>query len=123
MKFFNITGSCDPARHYMIPAERRLVGVQELIDKQACFVIHAPRQTGKTTSMKALARRLTDEGRHAALGADSLPEGPVPRRHPDRGEDRRMRSSTRGSALAPPAPSIEAETGTPPLPAPRSDLR
>ena len=51
----------------MIPAERRLPGVETLIAKQAYFVVHAPRQTGKTTAMKALARRLTDEGRFAAL--------------------------------------------------------
>ena len=67
MRFFNITGSCDPARHYMIPAERRLPGSEALIAKQAYFVVHAPRQTGKTTAMKALARRLTAEGRYAAL--------------------------------------------------------
>ncbi len=67
MRFFNITGSCDPARHYMIPAERRLPGSEALIAKQAYFVVHAPRQTGKTTTMKALARRLTDEGRYAGL--------------------------------------------------------
>ncbi|MFO0757638.1 MAG: ATP-binding protein [Byssovorax sp.] len=51
----------------MIPAERRIAGVQALIDKGAYFVVHAPRQTGKTTAMKALARRLTAEGRYAAL--------------------------------------------------------
>ncbi len=67
MRFFNITGSCDPARHYMIPAERRLPGCEVLIAKQAYFVVHAPRQTGKTTTMKALAAQLTAEGRYAAL--------------------------------------------------------
>jgi hypothetical protein len=79
VRFFNITGSCDPARHYMIPAERRLPGCEALIAKQAYFVVHAPRQTGKTTAMKALARRLTAEGRYAALrfscqGAQVFPE-------------------------------------------------
>ena len=116
VKFFNITGSCDPARHYMIPAERRLVGVQELIDKQAYFVIHAPRQTGKTTSMKALARRLTDEGRHAALrfscqNAQVFPD--------DIGAAERTvwhaivdtAASALPEELRPPA-SIEAETGS-----------
>ena len=67
MRFFNITGSCDPARHYMIPAERRLPECEALIAKGAYFVVHAPRQTGKTTAMKALGRRLTAEGRYAAL--------------------------------------------------------
>jgi DNA polymerase III delta prime subunit len=51
----------------MIPPERRLLEAVTLVDNQACFAIHAPRQTGKTTTMKALARRLTDEGRYAAL--------------------------------------------------------
>jgi hypothetical protein len=67
VRYFNTTGSCDPARHYMIPAERRLPGVDALIDKGAYFVVHAPRQTGKTTAMKALGRRLTAEGRYAGL--------------------------------------------------------
>jgi hypothetical protein len=79
VRFFNVTGSCDPARHYMIPAERRLPGCEALITKGAYFVVHAPRQTGKTTTMKALARRLTAEGRHAALrfscqGAQVFPD-------------------------------------------------
>src|SRR5438094_342400 len=51
----------------MIPAERRLPGCETLIAKGAYFVVHAPRQTGKTTAMKALAQRLTAEGRYAAL--------------------------------------------------------
>ena len=51
----------------MIPPERRLPELVALVDKQAYFVVHAPRQTGKTTVMQALARRLTDEGRYAAL--------------------------------------------------------
>src|SRR5216117_2556481 len=51
----------------MIPAERRLPGCEALIAKGAYFVVHAPRQTGKTTAMKALARRLTAEGQYAAL--------------------------------------------------------
>ncbi|MEP7124727.1 MAG: ATP-binding protein [Byssovorax sp.] len=51
----------------MIPAERRLVGFDLLLAKGAYFVVHAPRQTGKTTAMKALARRLTAEGHYAAL--------------------------------------------------------
>jgi len=51
----------------MIPPERRLPGLMTLVDNQAYFVVHAPRQTGKTTIMRALAQRLTAEGRHAAL--------------------------------------------------------
>ena len=79
MRYFNIAGPCDPSRHYMLPAEARLPGLDRLIDRGAFFVVHAPRQTGKTTAMQALARRLTAEGRYTALylsceNARSFPE-------------------------------------------------
>src|SRR5262245_45577309 len=67
MRFFNIAGPCLPELHYMIPPDRRLPGLAGLVDKAASCVVHAPRPTGKTTVMKALARSLTDEGRYAAL--------------------------------------------------------
>jgi hypothetical protein len=38
-----------------------------LIDQRLYFVLHAARQTGKTTSMMAMARELTAEGRYTAL--------------------------------------------------------
>ena len=56
MRFFNTAGPCDPAKHYMLPPERRLPGVRGLIDQEQYFVLHAPRQTGKTTSVRALAQ-------------------------------------------------------------------
>ncbi|MCB9765258.1 MAG: ATP-binding protein [Alphaproteobacteria bacterium] len=67
MKYFNIAGPCLPDRHYMLPPEGRLPELDRLVDKGAFFVVHAPRQTGKTTAMKALAKRLTAEGRYAGL--------------------------------------------------------
>ncbi len=38
-----------------------------LIDDLGYFVVHAPRQTGKTTTLQALAQALTAEGRYAAV--------------------------------------------------------
>jgi AAA domain len=67
MRRFNIAGPCRVERHYMIPPERRIPGLTALVDNQAYFVVHAPRQTGKTTIMQTLAQRLTEEGRYAAL--------------------------------------------------------
>src|SRR5262245_19020407 len=67
MRFFNTAGPCDPDRHYMLPPERRLPGVRDLIDRQLYFVLHAPRQTGKTTCCWALAQSLTADGRYVAL--------------------------------------------------------
>jgi len=67
MRRFNIAGPCEVDRHYMIPPERRMPELRTLVDGMAYFVVHAPRQTGKTTLVRALARRLTDEGTYAAL--------------------------------------------------------
>lgn len=53
----------------MLPPEGRLGKVSQLIDQAGYFVVHAPRQCGKTTSFRALAERLTAEGRYAALWA------------------------------------------------------
>ncbi|MFO0647983.1 MAG: ATP-binding protein [Polyangiales bacterium] len=66
-RHFNTAGPCDPADHYMLPPERRLPGVREVIEQKAYFVLHAPRQVGKTTSLLTLARALTAEGRFAAI--------------------------------------------------------
>jgi AAA ATPase-like protein len=68
-RFFNTAGPCDPARHYMLPPERRLPEVRALIDRGLYFVVHAPRQTGKTTTFEILARALTREGGYTALHA------------------------------------------------------
>lgn len=51
----------------MIPAVPRLPEARGLVERGAYFVIHAPRQTGKTTTIRALATELTDSGRYAAL--------------------------------------------------------
>lgn len=64
---FNTAGPCEADRHYMIPAEPRLPEARDLVEQQGYFVLHAPRQTGKTTTLRALARTLTAEGRYAAL--------------------------------------------------------
>jgi hypothetical protein len=64
---FNTAGPCRPELHYMIPAERRLPEVPSLVERGAYFVVHAPRQTGKTTVLRTLAEQLTASGRYAAL--------------------------------------------------------
>ncbi|XXU82333.1 hypothetical protein WMF21_31650 [Sorangium sp. So ce1099] len=66
-RWFNTAGPCNPADHYMLPPEERLPGVRDLIDRKAYFVLHAPRQIGKTTSLLTLAQALTREGRYLAI--------------------------------------------------------
>ena len=66
-KRFNTAGPCKADIHYMLPPLTRLPGLIRLIEGQGYFVIHAPRQTGKTTMMIALAKQLTDSGQYAAV--------------------------------------------------------
>jgi len=51
----------------MIPPVPRLPNVKEHIENMEYFVVHAPRQTGKTTTLIALAKELTESGKYAAL--------------------------------------------------------
>ena len=66
LRSFNTSGPCHPARDYMLPAMARLPEVRGLIARGKYFVVHAPRQTGKTTALLSLARELTEEGSHVA---------------------------------------------------------
>ena len=64
---FNVAGPCRPDWHYMIPAASRLPEARRFIEDNAYFVVHAPRQTGKTTTLMSLAAELTASGRYAAI--------------------------------------------------------
>ena len=66
-KYFNTTGPCIPAKHYMLPALDRLPEIRRLVGMERYFVIHAPRQTGKTTALKALVREINEKGDMYAL--------------------------------------------------------
>jgi hypothetical protein len=66
-RFFNTTGPCVPGKHYMLPASTRCAEVFGLFAREQYFVIHAARQTGKTTLLKALAGELNAEARYRAL--------------------------------------------------------
>ncbi len=67
---FNVAGSCIPGRHYMLPPERRLGRILELIGDGAYFTLHAGRQTGKTTSAQWLADHYNAGDRFHALWVD-----------------------------------------------------
>ena len=67
-RFFNTTGPCDPERHYMVDPFRNLYGdVLRLIRNSQYFLLHAPRQTGKTTFLHQLAHRLNREGDYISV--------------------------------------------------------
>ncbi len=67
MRYFNTAGPCKPELHYMVPAAERLPEARVLAEQGMYFVVHAPRQTGKTTTLMALAEALTASGKFAAL--------------------------------------------------------
>ncbi|MCW5201933.1 MAG: hypothetical protein QTN59_02840 [Candidatus Electrothrix communis] len=54
-KYFNTTGPCFPRLHYMLPPKDRLVGasLDRYIRDELYWVLHAPRQTGKTTFLQS----------------------------------------------------------------------
>ena len=56
VRFFNTAGPVVPADHYLIPPLSRvdLDGILMLIRQKKYFVLHAPRQTGKTSALLAL---------------------------------------------------------------------
>ncbi len=70
-RFFNTTGPCRTAEHYMLPAEARIPDLLPFVERRQYFVVHAAfpvvvltgaRQTGKSTAMIALSERLRQAG-------------------------------------------------------------
>ena len=67
--FFNTEGPQQSDLHYTLPPLQRwdLAEVLSLIEQRKYFVLHAPRQTGKTTCMLALMDYLNEHGKYRAL--------------------------------------------------------
>jgi predicted AAA+ superfamily ATPase len=51
----------------MLPPLPRVPEAQALVERGSYFVLHAPRQSGKTTFLMAFAQALTEGGQYAAL--------------------------------------------------------
>ncbi|MDM8557812.1 AAA-like domain-containing protein [Candidatus Parabeggiatoa sp. HSG14] len=66
-KTFNIAGPCHPNKHYMLPSQERCQGLMQLIEQNQYFVIHAARQSGKTTLLLELTKQLNETGDYYAL--------------------------------------------------------
>ena len=69
MRFFNTAGPVQCEKHYCLPPLTRfnLDEILLLIKQEKYFVLHAPRQTGKTTSLLALMKRLNQENEYRCL--------------------------------------------------------
>ena len=59
-RYFNTTGPCMPHLHFMLPPAERLIGasLDRYIRDQLYWVLHAPRQTGKTTFLQSWMREI-----------------------------------------------------------------
>lgn len=67
MRWFNTAGPCQSDIHYMLPPLARLPKLQRLVAQRSYFVLHAPRQVGKTTMMLELAKQLTESGDYVSV--------------------------------------------------------
>ncbi|MEI6285471.1 MAG: hypothetical protein WCP79_03120 [Bacillota bacterium] len=71
-KFFTTEGPIQPDIHYYVPMLEQFHSheVTTLIDKRKYFLMHAPRQTGKTSSLFAYANFLNEQGKYKCLLPD-----------------------------------------------------
>ena len=72
MRFFTTEGPVNPADHYCLPPLARIdmEEIRGLIAQKKYFLLHAPRQTGKTSCLLALADLLNQEGTYQCVYAN-----------------------------------------------------
>lgn len=66
-RVFCMAGPIDPERHYFIPHRLDWVELNRLVRNCEYFVLHAPRQSGKTTAIKEFCHELNCAGVYNAL--------------------------------------------------------
>ncbi len=68
-RHFNTTGPVFPGKHYCVDPLQRIdwAEVQHLIDSEKYFILHAPRQTGKTSTLLAIMKGLDQEEKYSTL--------------------------------------------------------
>ncbi len=71
-RFFNTAGPINQIKHYHIDPLSRVdwEEIQLLIAQDQYFVLHAPRQTGKTTTLLSMMQALNESGEYIALYAN-----------------------------------------------------
>ncbi|MBW7877653.1 MAG: ATP-binding protein, partial [Candidatus Cloacimonetes bacterium] len=66
-KFFNTAGPNVPRLHYTVWREDGAKPILELIEQEKYFTHHAPRQSGKTTLLQELCKKLNQEGKYLGI--------------------------------------------------------
>ena len=72
-RFFNTVGSADPKKHYFLPHRLDWDLLEGFIKKEYYFVLHAPRQSGKTTAIIEFIKHLNLNGTYKALYLSTEP--------------------------------------------------
>jgi hypothetical protein len=66
-KTFCIAGPVVASKHYCLSLRLNSQELHRLIDEEKYFILHAPRQTGKTTAILNFVQQLNSEGKYIAL--------------------------------------------------------
>ena len=77
MKSFCIAGPINESRNYFVPKRLNWPQVDGLIAQMHYFILHAPRQSGKTSSILEFARYLNQLGECTALYITTEPAHPA----------------------------------------------
>ncbi len=67
MKFFNTVGRINPEEHYFLPHRLNWAQLEDFIEKKYYFLLHAPRQSGKTTAIIEFIKHLNEKEKYNAL--------------------------------------------------------
>ncbi|HSC24681.1 MAG TPA: hypothetical protein VLB80_00490 [Candidatus Babeliales bacterium] len=67
MRFFNTAGPINPQDHYYVPHRLNEAELQQLIEQKKYFILHAPRQSGKTTAIQLFINELNTTEKYEAL--------------------------------------------------------
>ena len=61
MRKFNVTSLCTPEEDYMVDISGKIEQIKKLVDNRCYFTINRARQYGKTTTLNALRKTLSNE--------------------------------------------------------------
>ncbi len=67
MRTFTIAGPVNPKDHYYVPHRLDEALFLQLIEEKKYFILHAPRQSGKTTAIRMFAQKLNATNNYKAL--------------------------------------------------------
>lgn len=76
MREFNVTGTCNPERHYMVDTSKQFEEIIRYLDTGKYFTINRARQFGKTTTLNMIWRKLSDRYLVIALSFEGVGDTP-----------------------------------------------